>query len=365
MPYGIRTRAEKIKCSKGHENPGKNRRCSTDGCGEELVGADDCFDEIIKKGTSFPMASPETKRFWTPAANLKRLCVPIYAGSDPMASKNELQATVWLELPNHVAEGTPVDVAFSLDEDGVLREVLVELKDGRGIKVKSLVGRGDKMRDRLEKKLEELRKRKEQARGTLDPSVESEWEELYGQATRALNANDTAVASSCAVQMEGLVQTKDPEWKRKAKGLCGWTQVALEYSYLLDPPKTEQLRKLVRELVECIEKDDEEGTAKKFKELDKATDDLPGPIYTLGLLHQKIGTARRKGMVVEAEQVLTVLHEVEAAFRANDFARGRAKRDSIDALLNKIGGFDDVTPGSTGPISEDVLRRGKGGGSTS
>jgi hypothetical protein len=161
--------------------------------------------------------------------------------------------------------------------------------------------------------------------------------------------------------MEGLVQTKDPEWKRKAGGLCGWTDLVLDYSYLLDPPKTEQLRKLMRELQGCIENDDEEATAKKFKELDKASDDLPGPVYTLTLLHQKIGTARSKGMVVEAEQVLTVLREVESAFRANDFARGRARRDSIDALLARIGGPEEAVSGSTGPIRESVLRGSKGG----
>jgi molecular chaperone DnaK (HSP70) len=361
MPYGIRTRAEKITCPKGHENPGKNRRCSVDGCGEGLVGGDDCFEEIIEKGTSFPMEKPKTKRFWTPAANLKRLCVPIYAGSNPVASRNEMQATVWLELPDHVAEATPVDVAFSLDEDGVLREVLVALMDGSGTKVKSMIGRGGELRDRLERKLEELRKRKEEARGTLDASVEGQWEALYGQAARALNANDAATAASCAAQMDGLVQSKEPEWKLKAMGLCNWTEMVLDYSYLLDPPKTEQLKKLTRELRACIERDDEEATARKFKELDAATDELPGSVQMLMFLLQKVGLARRKGMVVEAEQVLNVLHEVEAAFRANDFSRGKAKLESIDALLKKIGGPGDSGPDSTGPINQDFLQGGKSG----
>jgi hypothetical protein len=361
MHYGIRTRAEKITCPKGHENPGKNRRCGVDGCGEELVGGDDRFEVIIEKGTSFPMEKPKTKHFWTPGSNLKRLCVPIYAGADPIASKNELQATVWLELPDHVAEDTPVEVAFSLDEDGILKKVLVALMDGSGIKVESYIDRGGSLRSRLEKKLEELRKRKEQARGTLDASIERQWEALYGQATRALNGNDTAMAGTCAAQMEGLVQSKEPEWKRKAKGLCGWTEMVLDYSYLLDPPKTEQLKKLIKELQACIEKDDEDGAARKFKELDEATDDLPGAVQTLMYLIHKLRVAREKGLVVEAEQVLTVLREVEAAFRVNDFARGRARMDSIDAVLKKIGGQEDPNLGSTGPVNQDFLRGSKSG----
>jgi hypothetical protein len=81
----------------------------------------------------------------------------------------------------------------------------------------------------------------------------------------------------------------------------------------------------------------------------------------LMFLLQKVGLARRKGMVVEAGQVLNVLHEVEAAFRANDFSRGKAKLESIDALLKKIGGPGDSGPDSTGPINQDFLQGGKSG----
>jgi molecular chaperone DnaK (HSP70) len=247
-----------------------------------IRGEGDRFEIVIPKGTKFPMDKPATTRIWTPAANLRRLSVPIYAGLDPIASRNELQATVWIELPENLPAGTPVDVAFSLDEDGILKEVLVELKDGSGIKVKSILGRGDKARDRLENKLEELRKRKEQARGTLDPSVEREWEALYEQATRALNANDTSAASSCAVQMEGLVQAKEPEWRLRAQGLCSYAAIVLGAENWREAAEAAQIRSLIELLRGSMERDDEECTANRYLDLEKALNSLTPAVKRSG-----------------------------------------------------------------------------------
>jgi hypothetical protein len=148
--------------------------------------------------------------------------------------------------------------------------VLVELKDGSGIKVKSILVRGDKARDRLENKLEELRKRKEQARGTLDPSVEREWEALYEQATRALNANDTSAASSCAARMDGLVQARVPEWRLRAQGLCSYAEIVLGAAGGQDTSHAPQVRLLVDQLRQSLECDDEDVAANRYLELERA-----------------------------------------------------------------------------------------------
>jgi molecular chaperone DnaK (HSP70) len=209
--------SERVECPRGHINPGKNTLCEFPGCGE-LLSANDGpiiepgvtgmpygvsgphgeFEILIPQGSIFPTLEPVKKRFAMSAANLKRLRVPIYAGFDPVASKNELQATVWLELPDLVPVDTPVEVAFSLDEDGIFKKVLAELKDGSGTRVDTYLDRGEGLRSRLEKKLDELKCRRDAMHDDLDAEADKQWEELYSHATKALSANDTGTAGHCA-----------------------------------------------------------------------------------------------------------------------------------------------------------------------
>jgi molecular chaperone DnaK (HSP70) len=209
MHYGIRTTAETVTCSAGHTSPGGNQRCPVEGCGELLVADDDQFEIIIPKGTSFPTSEPVKRIFRTPAANLRRLRVPLYAGFEQIASKNELQATVWLELPDQVPEDTPVEVAFGLDDDGILKKVLATLLDGSGAKVETYLDRGDTLRSRLEKRLILLAK--------MRGEMEQQLAQLYGQAVEALNTNNPAEAGRSLDAMERLLSpTLAADGKKKA-----------------------------------------------------------------------------------------------------------------------------------------------------
>ena len=227
MSYGIRTSAETVKCSKGHENAGKNKRCAMEGFGEELSPADDVFEIIIPKGASFPTRAPIKRRFRTAAASLRRLCVPIYAGFDRVATKNELQATVWIELPGHLPEDTLVEVAFSLDDDGILKKVLATLLDGSGTKVETYLERGDNLRSRLNKKLDQLEKRKIQLWSDHNPETAKKWEELYGEATKAFRANDNVAAGRCVEALDAMVNhelsvhTSSPPFTAEHSGPLG------------------------------------------------------------------------------------------------------------------------------------------------
>ena len=361
MPYGIRTRAESVACSKGHQNPPENSNCSTDGCNESLVGADDKFDIIIPKGSNFPTPEPVKKRFRTPAANLKRLRVPIYAGFESIASKNELQATVWLELPDRVPEDIPVEVAFSLDEDGILNKVLVELKDGSGTKVETYLDRGEGLRSRLEKKLDALKRRRDVVHDDLDAEANKQWDELYGQATKALSSNDTGTASNCAAKMEQLLKSGDPEWKKKAQGLCGYTEAVLDLSFLLDPPKTQQLKNMLKELQTCINRDDEAGHRQRLEDLDKATDDLPDAIKVLMMMNRAIYTAISRNLVVEADKLRAARIEMESSFRGRNFDHAFEVFSGITPILDKVFGASgasiELTP-VKGSTSEDYLKGG-------
>jgi len=208
---------QNVECPKGHMNSGKNVAC--DVCCVPLVAAGGLdavpavtgmhygvegkggkFEIIIPRGTIFPTPEPIRLRIVTPGDNLKRMRLPIYAGFDPVASKNELQATIWVELPENVPANTPVELAFNLDGDGILEKVRVALLDGSGAQVETYLDRGDSQRSRLEKKLDQLWKEKNR--------INAQFEEIYSRATKALSSNDPAGAAKHAEELAQLLQGK-------------------------------------------------------------------------------------------------------------------------------------------------------------
>jgi len=375
--------AEQIECSKGHVNPGKNLECET--CGEPLTGENlagpggagkgspqlvlggvtaqnygietegGAFDIIIPKNFPYPMELPETGRFKTTAPNLRRIRVPICVGFENRAAENELQATIWLELPENVPENTPVDVSFSLDHDGILRKVVVALLDGSGVQVDSYLERGDTERARLEKKLEQLRNQKEKAKDNLSGTDLALWEHAYGQATRALNQGDNQGAAGRAKEMEKLLQATDPDWKIKAENLCGYSEWALDYSWLMDPPKIQELKTLVRDLHSALERNDEAATRATFAKLDKATDDLPPPVYVCINLGRAVSAAQYQGLLGEADQLKAARSEIESLLRAGNFDKAFEALDKIAPLMKKVNAQGNQ--GENGPKTEGGLRR--------
>ncbi len=369
--------AEKVECPRGHVNPGKNAVCEVEGCGEVLVSSSagfdaaaevtgmnygiqakgDKFEIIIPKGSSFPTPEPRKERFSTPAANLKRIRVPVYAGFDAIASKNELQATVWLELPDNVPADTPLEVAFSLDADGILEKVRVALLDGSGTQVETYLDRGEGMRSRLEKKLDQLKKRKDQVRDQLPGESEQQWEALYGEATKALSGNDTNAAQRCAAEMEKLLQSRvdDTPWKRKAQGLCNYTEVVLQYSFLLEPPRVQQLKTLLEQMTRALDRDDQAEVERLHPLLDKATDDLPAPLMACMAMIRAIGAAHEKHMEAEAERLRVALREIDSAMRDNNFNRAAEIFNGIAPVLEKI--FAGAAPAPSKDSVEDLVKK--------
>ena len=372
-------RAETIECPKGHLNPGKNLVCEEPGCGEPLTATgvvvspvtpmhygiqvqNDAFEIIIPKGSTYPTPEPVRRRFVTPADNLKRIRVPIYAGMDPTASKNDPQATVWLELPEHVPADTPIDIAFSLDGDDILERVQVGLLDGSGTRVETFVDRGDTKRSQLEKRLEQLRKGKEERPAALPADQEEEWGKAYAKATRALTANDTNAAKACIETLSRLLVTKEAGWKEKALGLCGYTDVVLEYAFLLENPAREQkLKTLQAELRDCVARDDEAGGAVKYKELDKATDDLPQLLQVCMLLLRAASVADQKHMEIERDQVVAALHDFVSALRGQNATRAMEIVQKVQPVLSRIFG-PGGPPVSSKPGGEDLPKVGTGQG---
>jgi molecular chaperone DnaK (HSP70) len=243
------------QCSLGHANAGSAAVCIQ--CGElaapadaapaadlhhvtptalGIQGKDDKFEVIIPKGSYYPTPYPVCQEFVTPQAGLRRIRVAVYQGENPIASKNELQITVWLELPPHVPENTPVEVAFRLDRDGILDQVTVALKDGSGRQVEVYPDRGGERRSRLEKKLDQLHREWIGKRLLLDRDVNQKVDELYNQAAEAANRQDLDTFEQILSQLEAGLRSRD-DWKPWARDMLSYRQVAPDKSGLLVRPQ--------------------------------------------------------------------------------------------------------------------------------
>ena len=208
-------------CPAGHQNPLENARCAVCGAaveeqreqaetffgvtsqsvGIQLEG--DKFEVVIAKGAYYPTPAPVVRQFSTPQANLRRIRVAVYQGESPKASENELLVTLWLELPKNLPANTPVDVGFRLDNDGILDQVTVALKDGSGRQVQVYCDRGDERRSRLESKLERLRLAWE----AQQAGARRRFEASYGQVIDALNGQDLHAAEAALAVLGCLLET--------------------------------------------------------------------------------------------------------------------------------------------------------------
>ncbi|MBM3317124.1 MAG: Hsp70 family protein [Candidatus Eisenbacteria bacterium] len=164
----------------------------------------DKFEVIIPRGTTIPTPEPLTRCFRVSVHGLRRIGLPIYAGHDQVASRNELLATLWLELPENLPAGTPVEISFGLDRDGIL-EFRASLSDGSGTAIVTYLGRGAS-RDRWERKVDRLLRLKHALRSQVTVETEQRWQGLYARAIQALSGNDLHAAEGCAAEMEELLQ---------------------------------------------------------------------------------------------------------------------------------------------------------------
>jgi molecular chaperone DnaK (HSP70) len=349
-----------VRCSRGHVNPGTAERCSE--CGELLhidvgrvTGQDygiqakgDVFEIIIKQGTSFPTREPVIRRFVTPAANLRRIKAPVYAGTNKVATKNELQITVWLELPEHLPESTPVDVSLSLDENGSFERVKASLKDGSGREVEAYPDRGSDKRSRLEKKIEQAQRKWQEKREQVDDNEQIE--KVYSQVIKAANANQVEDAEKLLEQMRKLMPPEG--WVERAKGILNYSDAMLGmYGWLIEEPQKSEIKKAMGDLSEAIAAEDEKRAEERFKRLDKLTDEVPPPVISLMIVTRAIIRARRLEMVVEADQLTTGRQSMVDALRAHDFAHGSRILAEIWPTVEKVLG----RRGESGKLGEDLL----------
>ncbi|MFZ5903253.1 MAG: Hsp70 family protein [Chloroflexota bacterium] len=102
--------------------------------GVQVVG--DKMEVIIPEATIYPMQEPKTKLLKTTRDGMTVIRLPVYEGRDPVASKNELLGQAQGTLEGNLPEGTNVEVALSIDKDGIIY-VRASLPDRPGSEIKA------------------------------------------------------------------------------------------------------------------------------------------------------------------------------------------------------------------------------------
>lgn len=328
--------------------------------------SEDKFEIIILKGTIYP-TEPVTRTFYTSAPNMRRIKVPIYCGFDEVASKNEPMGTVWMVLPKGVSIDTPVDVTFALDDKGILKKAVVELKDGYGRMVevhdinrdpnKEWKNKIDRDLKAAEEELENRRRKGEASTETLEEITEK-----IDEVTEVMNKGDKERALKEAEKIKREVEkiggVEVEEWKQKAEGLCNYTDFILtQYNWLLDADTNYKLRKLVEELRDAVKYNDQKLSERKTVELNKATDTLPDAVNILMSAVMAEGMAKETDPI-KSDRLRAIRSELEDELRRGDLDNARRKVDEMIPLLNEIFG-ESKKPSEPGVVTKELLRAAK------
>jgi molecular chaperone DnaK (HSP70) len=278
---------EQWQCACGHLNPGSSDVCGK--CGEGAIrqigmarvtamhygieALNDKFEIVIPKGSPYPSPSPVVQRFKTASQNARRLKIRVRAGLNEVASKNELQQTVWLGLPDNTPENTPVDVALKLSDDGVLDHVKVSLRDGSGREVEAFRDRGGERRSRVEKRIEAARHVLDEKRRQAPRELVDKGEELYEQAIKAVgDRHDLDVAEKHLQELGKLFeQPVAADWKRATDNTIGLGEFGLrEFGHYLEANESFRIKKLIDDLRQTMVANQEQPASEKSQELLKA-----------------------------------------------------------------------------------------------
>jgi len=318
--------------------------------GIETVG--DKFSVVIPKNTPFPMKEPVIKPFYTPESNIRRLKIRVYAGMREKASGNEVQMTLWLQLPPGVPVDTPLDVAFKLDDQGCINNVKVTLKDGSGRSVIAYPDRGEK-RGRLEKEVDELHKNINRIRISADAEQVDMFEKEFDGIIDDLNNNRVDEADKKVRQLSIEIPRKTDietvEWRKNADWNAWVTDAILaNFGELLDADTTYGLRKKNEEVKKELEADNQSAGEGLTRELIDKIDALPDIVFFFFNSLAAGNIAANRGNIVIADRVRTLYRKIYQAHISN----GPVSNAEVSELKRLTG--DVLTE------SADGSRYGKG-----
>jgi molecular chaperone DnaK len=356
-------------------NPAENEKCincgspltdiifGVTGCDYGIITVGDKFETVIPKGSNYPSLEAKIELFFTPFDNMRRIRVPVQAKMGD--GSFEQQATVWLSLPENVKKETPVDVAFSMDENGVLNKVKVILKDGSGRETEVMPDRGRTERSRVEKELEQAKQIWNKNQDQADSLEKDKINRLYNEAIDALEADDISTAEKKSKMFEeevgkiGVSMDDLPEWKQRAQGNLNYAAAVIDdYSSLVNPEKIYKLKKLMEELKTAYEKDDRTLGEQKREELVNALDEIPVTVQNLMYIENAMYIARKNSNFVTADKLNGMWRELFNAYKNNDNGTINRVLEDIKPVLDEA--FKDTVVSKTDrELADDRLTRQK------
>ena len=351
---------EQQTCPEGHTNPPLSKKCVECGLSLEFVGdvtpkkygielVDGNFSVIIPKGTAYPCLEPFIKTFSVAADNLRRLKIVISAGSEKIAADNEYQTTVWVPLPPDTPKGTPIDVYFNLNDNGILEKGKVRLKDGSGREVEFFIAREGEKRSQVEKKMENYRSEWDKKKNHASDEQKRKFDDLYDQATNALNKDENKTAENKLEEIKKLIdgiQSPEPvKWIQQAKGLINFSNSALtKYGHFMEAEYTFQLKSKVTELEKAVNNNDQMTGEIKLNELNKLLDKMPAAVQLILAGNIYANLADNAGISDLANEARTLVSEIEDALRKRDNISVHEKADKLNIVIKKIIEMLDQPP---------------------
>jgi hypothetical protein len=110
----------------------------------------------------------------------------------------------------------------------------------------------------------------------------------------------------------------------------------LGYSFLLPPPRIQQIKTLLEQTRSALDKHDRSAIEARYAELDRATDEMPAEINFLFRVRRGIGAAREKKMEIEANQLRVALNDIESSMRTGNQERTLSLVHEIEPILEKV-----------------------------
>lgn len=311
-----------------------------------IQAKNDKFEVIIEKGTVFP-TEPKTATFYPGADNVRRVKVPVYSGFSEVASENIRMGTMWLSLPKGATKETPVDVTFTLNKNGYLTKVIIELTwNGKKFKTEKCISRDDSdawegLVDRDISQAEEIIAEK-QNEGILNHDTAVRILDKIDAITEEINRGDQRLATDHACELLREANQIQPppvadELIQKSEGLCGYTEALLNlYGDYLTADKRSQLQQKANSLRDAISRGDRESIERKRQELDAATDDAGLVNF---LMMARVAELNIENPA-EADRVRVIRSDLEAAVNRGDTSTAERKISELQQAMTsaRIGG---------------------------
>jgi molecular chaperone DnaK len=233
--------------------------------GIESVGPDGRpghFSVVIPRGTLYPLKAGVEKSYRTTTVGMLR--IPVYEGESSVASKNELQGVVEMELPPEVPVSTHVLVGFNYDIDRVLFvRVRISGHDDLTLEAKILREQRAEPDDAWEKALSRIVEMAAHFLATqaehLDSGARAKLQSDIARAQHALTDHNPTIGAQVGTALRMAVT---------GSGTASTLHLAERAKEWAAPPEHDVIKQACRDLREAFQRNDHQEVARLQRALD-------------------------------------------------------------------------------------------------